>query len=525
MDGLASLAAAADLIGGYEQSSPSKRRPTSNPETPKKKKTKISANSPEIPAIKSPAKGALKSPAKPRSPGGAKLLKSPGGAKSPMRPNSIAESPGRKTIEGLVSWDAASTNIPPVENYLGSELLLSSITKRFSAKVLQWCTYEWFYSSLDREYFNENEFENCLSSIGMDEDQLLCKAEWSTIRTIMGFQIGRPRRFSKSFVNGERRKLQEYRQTVRSLQIESSATAGDFSYDVPPPITVGDCVTAFHDDSGLLLRGQVLTLEASFPDNVPSYRVQFEYPVMFTGVIQDEDLAVHGEANISMLSATDLSGSVESVDANVVAEQDASKASVQPIDAKLKGEHVVTLHYFLDRKDTLLDSLRVLSDKYEGNIKTADEMGFVMNQQSFQEQRKWITKNIARTNVIISQLLAQADVAFDSDFKGIVDTRIQVEEVWSSEFNKISKEFDSIRAKAQALSNIPFHQTEDYKLPNEFLKTCACCLAMLKKFSTEDFFRPMELCECLEGKLRIFEDAVSVSIFIEKIGRICFGVD
>ena len=33
---------------------------------------------------------------------------------------------------------------------LGNESLLSSITQRFSANVLHWCTYEWFYTTLDR---------------------------------------------------------------------------------------------------------------------------------------------------------------------------------------------------------------------------------------------------------------------------------------------------------------------------------------------------------------------------------------
>ncbi len=280
-------------------------------------------------------------------------------------------------------------------------------------------------------------------------------------------------------------------------------------------------MTAFHGDSGLLLRGQVLTLEATFPDKIPSFRVQFEYPVMFTGVIEDEDIAVHGEANISVLCLPDLTGSGESADISTDERQEGSKASMQSLSVNLKGEHVVTLHYFLDRKDALLDSLRILLDKYEGKTGKIFETLPEISHKWFQEQLLWTTKNIARTNAIICQLLAQVDSSVDTDFGGTFSGALQTDEAWQTEFIKICKEFDIVTARAQ----IPVYQAEEFEFPVEFLKICACCLAMLKKHSTEVFFRPKALFEFLEGKLKAFQDVVPVTIFIEKIGLICFGVD
>lgn len=59
----------------------------------------------------------------------------------------------------------------------------------------------------------------------------------------MGCNIGRPRRFSKSFLTGERQKLSEYRKKCRLIQrgVEVPA-ARDFPYQVIPSSTNDVCV-------------------------------------------------------------------------------------------------------------------------------------------------------------------------------------------------------------------------------------------------------------------------------------------
>lgn len=53
----------------------------------------------------------------------------------------------------------------------------------------------------------------------------------------MGSTIGRPRRFSSSFVKSERVKLREYRQNVRAIQSDQLADADNFPYEVKPIVS------------------------------------------------------------------------------------------------------------------------------------------------------------------------------------------------------------------------------------------------------------------------------------------------
>jgi hypothetical protein len=97
-----------------------------------------------------------------------------------------------------------------------------------SSNMRHWCMYEWFYSTLDRDFFNENEFRACLRLMGLDHvstpivvrtvvghrhsrcdgfahvgvHQLthLTRTEWSAVRSVISSEIGKPRRFSRAFL-------------------------------------------------------------------------------------------------------------------------------------------------------------------------------------------------------------------------------------------------------------------------------------------------------------------------------------
>src|SRR3546814_9167821 len=94
-----------------------------------------------------------------------------------------------------------------------------------ASNMRHWCMYEWFYSTLDRDFFNENEFRACLRLMGMDHvswlpvvlacltpnaDETLAwrmfqlthlsRTEWRAVRNVMSREIGLPRRFSPSFL-------------------------------------------------------------------------------------------------------------------------------------------------------------------------------------------------------------------------------------------------------------------------------------------------------------------------------------
>ena len=86
--------------------------------------------------------------------------------------------------------------------------LLSTPSRRLFAMV------ESFYSTVDRAYFNQNEFQEDLDALGLSHVQTLTRTEWSRVRAVMG----RRRRMSPAFFKEERRRLEEYRQLVRDVQ-------------------------------------------------------------------------------------------------------------------------------------------------------------------------------------------------------------------------------------------------------------------------------------------------------------------
>lgn len=161
-----------------------------------------------------------------------------------------------------------------------------------------WVTYEWFYSTIDRDYFNENEYKGCLQILDCDHIKLLTRTEWSILRGVMGSKIGRPRRFSRAFLSGESVKLNDYRRKSRRIQSDVEVPdPRDFPYQVFAPIGVGDIVTAYSSYTKLIHRGQVLTMN-TFTSDDATYRVQFASSYLGSQLFSDLHLAVHGAPNI-----------------------------------------------------------------------------------------------------------------------------------------------------------------------------------------------------------------------------------
>jgi len=73
---------------------------------------------------------------------------------------------------------------------------------------------EFFYSTVDRAYFNQNTFQESLDAVGLSHVQKLTRTEWNRVRAF----IGRRRRMSPALFTQERQRLREYRQVVRDIQ-------------------------------------------------------------------------------------------------------------------------------------------------------------------------------------------------------------------------------------------------------------------------------------------------------------------
>ena len=78
----------------------------------------------------------------------------------------------------------------------------------------RWAVYEWFYSDIDRVYFQVNDFQECLNDLGLSKVRKLTRVEWSQVRSAMG----KPRRLSRAFLKQERTKLYNTRSNVRLLR-------------------------------------------------------------------------------------------------------------------------------------------------------------------------------------------------------------------------------------------------------------------------------------------------------------------
>ena len=74
--------------------------------------------------------------------------------------------------------------------------------------------YEWFYSPVDLAWFRENAFQDALQDAGLGHVTHLTRIEWAFVRSL----LGKPRRFSTAFLDGQRARLNEYRAHVRALR-------------------------------------------------------------------------------------------------------------------------------------------------------------------------------------------------------------------------------------------------------------------------------------------------------------------
>jgi hypothetical protein len=127
-------------------------------------------------------------------------------------------------------------------------LIISSSLKNFLKlqKAHQWCYYEWFYSDIDKPFFEgENDFCQYLQELFPAlKTRLLRRSEWHQLRRLMG----KPRRCSSSFFEEERLLLQQRRNKVRSIQqglVTDFSDYRDLPDNIPQSLVVGTRVTAW----------------------------------------------------------------------------------------------------------------------------------------------------------------------------------------------------------------------------------------------------------------------------------------
>ncbi|KAM0040478.1 putative transcription factor MYB/SANT family [Helianthus debilis subsp. tardiflorus] len=149
-----------------------------------------------------------------------------------------------------------------------------------SCTVRKWATYEWFYSAIDYPWFAKQEFVEYLDHVGLGHIPRLTKVEWGVIRS----SLGKPRRFSRSFLLEEREKLWQYRESVRKHYTElRSGTRDGLPTDLARPLAVGQRVVSLHPESREVHDGSVLTVDHD------RCRIQFDRPELGVAFVKDID--------------------------------------------------------------------------------------------------------------------------------------------------------------------------------------------------------------------------------------------
>ncbi|XP_062084771.1 protein ALWAYS EARLY 2 isoform X3 [Humulus lupulus] len=149
-----------------------------------------------------------------------------------------------------------------------------------STMVRRWCTFEWFYSAIDYPWFSKREFEEYLNHVGLGHIPRLTRVEWGVIRS----SLGKPRRFSELFLREERKKLKQYRESVREHYTElRTGVREGLPTDLARPLTVGQRVIAIHPKTREVHDGSVLTVDHD------KCRIQFDHPDIGVEFVMDVD--------------------------------------------------------------------------------------------------------------------------------------------------------------------------------------------------------------------------------------------
>ncbi|XP_020596183.1 protein ALWAYS EARLY 2-like isoform X2 [Phalaenopsis equestris] len=159
--------------------------------------------------------------------------------------------------------------------------LKETLSHCLSSQLLRrWCKFEWFYSAIDYPWFAKSEFVEYLNHVRLGHIPRLTRVEWGVIRS----SLGKPRRLSSLFLQQEREKLEEYRESVRFHYADLRAGVREgLPTDLARPLSVGQRVIACHPRMREVHDGSVLTVDRN------RCRVQFDRPELGVEFVMDVD--------------------------------------------------------------------------------------------------------------------------------------------------------------------------------------------------------------------------------------------
>eukprot|EP00026_Physarum_polycephalum_P002595 Phypoly_transcript_02602.p1 GENE.Phypoly_transcript_02602~~Phypoly_transcript_02602.p1 ORF type:complete len:708 (+),score=104.49 Phypoly_transcript_02602:238-2361(+) len=233
----------------------------------------------------------------------------------------------------------------------------------------RWAVYEWFYSDIDRVYFQVNDFQECLNDLGLSKVRKLTRVEWAHVRSAMG----KPRRLSRAFLKQERTKLYNTRSNVRLMRqgetpTPSSTVDGGIvptESECPSTLSVGTNVLVYHHKA--LKKGVVQAAEA----------VGARYRVLLDGNttpiwIKDVDImSMYDESEDGEESLKPSSVSKR----RKVLDMTPGNGTSTPSRAYTREEliNVASLVGLLEKKETLLSELTAMNNQAEKMLAQSQE--------------------------------------------------------------------------------------------------------------------------------------------------------
>ena len=151
--------------------------------------------------------------------------------------------------------------------------------------------YEFFYSDLDRSWFNCDTFAADVARTGIPKDARLTRSEKSLVRRSIK---DRPRRFSRRFAKSQMNELNNYRDRVRKIQRGDESLGDGFPFDVVAGLRIGSTVTALNKRARIIHRGIVLNKHPGSN----GYLIQFERKDLGYEFCPDTEVAAHGVPSV-----------------------------------------------------------------------------------------------------------------------------------------------------------------------------------------------------------------------------------
>lgn len=154
------------------------------------------------------------------------------------------------------------------------------IRHAMSVKLRKFCSFEFFYSGIDRPwYISEKTMTELIQHVGLAPGTKLTRKEWSALRST----LGKPRRLSNTFLRESRTKLEIHRKMTRDFYSQEHMDPA-IAATLPRQVAVGQKVIARHPLTRQIHDGSVLT--AGF-DN---YRIQFYRRDLGVEMVRDIDV-------------------------------------------------------------------------------------------------------------------------------------------------------------------------------------------------------------------------------------------